>query len=252
MKVSIITVTYNSAATLTRALRSVQRQTYSNIEHIIVDGESADATLPIIRDYAAGNSNVRYISEPDQGIYDAINKGIRMATGDIIGILNSDDCLADQDVISTIVKTFQETSADITYGDLVYCRYTDIDRELHVVRNWISNPFHSHDLSLGWMPPHPTLYCKKSVYEEVGKYKLGLKISADYDFILRAFSQEKYKKVYIPKNLINMSMGGVSNRNLRSIIRKTKEDCLVMKQNNMPVLCTVLCKNLRKVGQFFH
>ena len=129
-KVSIITVTYNSAATLTRTLRSIEKQTYPEIEHILVDGESSDATMSIIHDYTNRHNNIRFISEKDSGIYEAINKGIKMATGDIIGILNSDDTLASNETIAHIVKTFEETEADLTYGDLVYCRY--IDKKLHV------------------------------------------------------------------------------------------------------------------------
>ena len=153
-KVSIITVTYNSAATLTRTLRSIEKQTYPEIEHILVDGESSDATMSIIHDYTNRHNNIRFISEKDSGIYEAINKGIKMATGDIIGILNSDDTLASNETIAHIVKTFEETEADLTYGDLVYCRY--IDKKLHVVRNWVSNDYDPHSLRFGWMCPHPT------------------------------------------------------------------------------------------------
>lgn len=251
-KVSIITVTYNSASTLSRTLRSIEQQTYPDIEHILVDGESADATMPIIHDYAARHTNVRFISEKDKGIYDAINKGIRMATGEIIGILNSDDTLASKDTIAHIVKTFEETGADLTYGDLVYCRYIEIEKQLHVVRNWVSNDFNPASLRFGWMCPHPTLYLRKRVYDEQGLYKTNYRISADYDFILRVFSKEQYKKAYIPEVLINMEIGGVSNRDMRSMYRKTKEDIRVLKENGQFHFYTILAKNLRKIGQFFH
>lgn len=252
MKVSIITVTYKSAATLSRTLRSIEQQTYPNIEHIIIDGESPDATIPIIHDYAARHSNVRFISEKDKGIYDAINKGLRMATGEIIGILNSDDTLASKDTIAHIVKTFEETGADLTYGDLVYCRYIEIEKQLHVVRNWVSNDFNPASLRFGWMCPHPTLYLRKRVYDEQGLYKTNYRISADYDFILRVFSKSQYKKAYIPEVLINMELGGVSNRDMRSMYRKTKEDIRVLKENGQFHFYTILAKNLRKIGQFFH
>jgi len=251
-KVSIITVTYNSAATLSRTLRSIEQQTYPEIEHILIDGESADATMPIIHDYASRHDNVRYVSEKDRGIYDAINKGIKMATGEIIGILNSDDTLASNETIAHIVKTFEETGADLTYGDLVYCRYTPIERQLHVVRNWVSNDFDPHSLRFGWMCPHPTLYLRRKVYDEQGLYKPHYRISADYDFILRVFSKKEYKKAYIPEVLINMEIGGVSNRDLRSMARKTREDIRVLKENGQFRFYTILAKNLRKIGQFFH
>lgn len=252
IKVSIITVTYNSAATLSRTLRSIEQQTYPEIEHILVDGESADATMPIIHDYANRHQNVRFVSEKDKGIYDAINKGIKMATGEIIGILNSDDTLASKETIAHIVKTFEETGADLTYGDLVYCRYVEIEKRLHVVRNWVSNDFDPRSLRFGWMCPHPTLYLRRKVYEEQGGYKTNYHISADYDFILRVFSNNDYKKAYIPEVLINMEVGGVSNRNLRSMYKKTKEDVRVLKENNQFCIYTILAKNLRKIGQFFH
>lgn len=249
-KVSIITVTYNSAATLARTLRSIEKQSYSEIEHILIDGESSDATLSIIHDYTSRHPYARCISEKDSGIYDAINKGIKMATGDIIGILNSDDTLASPDTLSHIVKTFDETGADLTYGDLDYCRY--IDKQLHVVRHWVSNDYDPHSLRFGWMCPHPTLYLRKRVYDEQGYYKTQYRISADYDFILRVFACPQYKKVYIPEVLINMAVGGVSNRNIRSLLRKTKEDIRVLKENNLFHCYTILTKNLRKIGQFFH
>ena len=249
-KVSIITVTYNSAATLTRTLRSIEKQTYPEIEHILIDGESSDATMSIIHDYTNRHNNVRFISEKDSGIYEAINKGIKMATGDIIGILNSDDTLASNETIAHIVKTFEETGADLTYGDLVYCRY--IDKQLHVVRNWVSNDYDPHSLRFGWMCPHPTLYLRKHVYDEQGYYKPQYRISTDYDFILRVFACKNYKKAYIPEVLINMELGGVSNRDLRALLRKTKEDIHVLKENNMFHFYTIIAKNLRKIGQFFH
>ena len=206
--------------------------------------------MSIIHDYTNRHNNVRFISEKDSGIYEAINKGIKMATGDIIGILNSDDTLASNETIAHIVKTFEETGADLTYGDLVYCRY--IDKQLHVVRNWVSNDYDPHSLRFGWMCPHPTLYLKKQVYDEQGYYKPQYRISADYDFILRVFACKNYKKAYIPEVLINMELGGVSNRDLRALLRKTKEDIHVLKENNMFHFYTIIAKNLRKIGQFFH
>lgn len=252
MKVSIITITYNSARTLLRALRSVNRQDYPDIEHIIVDGESVDATLSIIKEYSSQYSNIRYISQPDNGIYDAINKGIQMATGDIIGLLNSDDELATTNAISEIAKTFEQTQADIVYGDLVYCRYDAIEHNPpRVVRYWKSNDFNKRDLRLGWMPAHPTLYCKKEVFEEVGLYRPEFRISADYEFILRTFLPSSFHKVYIPNVLVKMEVGGISNRNLRSIILKTKEDIQAMRLHQLPACITIICKNLRKFRQFF-
>lgn len=251
MKVSIITVTYNSATTLARTLRSIEEQSYPNIEHILVDGQSTDGTLAMIEEYASRHENVRYISEKDGGIYDAINKGIGMATGEVVGILNSDDTLASADTIALIAKTFEETGADVTYGDLVYGRYAQNEKRMQVVRHWVSNDFEPKSLHYGWMCPHPTLYVRSRVYEERGLYKSGYRISADYDMILRIFSQDGYQKVYIPQVLIYMTVGGASNRDLKAVCRKTKEDIRVLKENGLFHWYTIFAKNFRKVGQFF-
>lgn len=246
MKVSIITVTYNSAKTLTRSLESVASQTFDSIEHIIIDGGSTDGTMEIVQQYRSRLAQV--VSEPDQGIYDAINKGIRLATGDIIGILNSDDVLADATTIETIVRKMEETGADVAYGDLLYC--TDTAKMETVVRYWRSNIFRPTTLRWGWMPPHPTLYVKREIYGEIGDYDISFRISADYDFILRLFSKP-YRSVYIPNVLVKMSTGGVSNRNLRAMFRKSCEDGRALRKNHVGGSISVVIKNLRKIYQFF-
>ncbi len=247
MKVSIITVTLNSAKTVERTLLSVQQQTYGDIEHIVIDGASTDSTMEIVGRYASRLAQV--VSEPDNGLYDALNKGLALATGDIIGILNSDDVLADESTIATVVSRFVREQADLVYGDLLYCK--DTDRPDSVIRYWRSNIFHEKSLKCGWMPPHPTLYCRRSIYETVGRFNTGFRISADYDLILRIFSRPEFKKVYIPNVMVKMSAGGVSNRNLRMILRKSREDLQAVRNNRIGGLCTVLYKNLRKIGQFF-
>lgn len=250
MKITIITVTYNSAKTLSRAIRSVVRQTYTDIEHIIIDGESADSTLNIIKDFAARYPQIRYISEPDGGIYDAINKGIRMSTGDVIGILNSDDELYTPDTIAHIAAHMESEQADLLYGDLVYCRYDAIEHNPpRVTRHWRSNKFHKSDLKRGWMPAHPTLYCRREVFDRVGLYRENLRISADYEFILRAFDIDEFKKYYLKEILVRMEVGGVSNRDLRSLLLKTREDRQVMKLHNLRPTLTLCCKVLRKICQ---
>lgn len=245
MKVSIITVTYNSAKTLQRTLDSVKEQTYKDIEHILVDGASTDGTLDII--HANEKSIARYVSEPDEGIYDAINKGIKMATGSIIGILNSDDVLSNEFVIEQIVRTMRREKADIVYGDLVYVDREDGDK---IVRYWRSNKFKRRQLYFGWMPPHPTMYVRRQVYEDCGLYSTALRISADYDLMLRVFSRDRYKKAYIPQVLIRMAMGGISNRNIKTIWLKSREDYRVLRFNDVGGLFTLLYKNLRKLVQF--
>lgn len=252
MKISIITVTYNSARTLSRAIRSIMRQTYQDIEYIIVDGESADSTIHVIQDFASRYSNIHYISEPDNGIYDAINKGIHMATGDIIGLLNSDDELANPETLSHIADRMTQSQADILYGDLVYCRYEAIEHNPpRIVRYWKSNPFRKEDLRWGWMPAHPTMYCRRKVFEEVGDYRTDFRISADYEFVQRVFKKDDYKKEYLPEVIVKMEVGGVSNRDLHTMCVKTREDWRVMRMHGLSPMTTICFKVLRKIHQFF-
>ena len=244
MKISIITITFNSAKTLLRALESVQAQTYKDIEHVIVDGQSTDGTRKLIEAYAKEHANVRWISEKDDGIYNAINKGIAMATGDVIGLLHSDDTLYSTDSIEYIANAFAQTDANVVYGDLQYRKGGK------VVRHWKSNAFNSRTLKYGWMPPHPTVYVRREVYEQVGPYDDWFRISADYDMLLRIFTAG-YKTYYIPKVLVSMEIGGVSNRNTRARLSKTQEDYIVLKKNHVGAgWLTVACKQLRKIKQF--
>lgn len=253
MKISIITITFNSAKTLPRALQSVQSQTYDNIEHIIVDGASTDGTCRLIEEYAKNvqkgkgqtTREVRWVSEPDEGIYNAINKGIRMATGDVIGFLHSDDVFFSSDSIAQISKAFTVSKADVVYGDLQYCRGGKI------VRRWVSNPFDPSMLKYGWMPPHPTVYVRREVYEQVGAYDEWFSISADYDMMLSIFCSP-YRVYYIPEVLVCMEVGGASNKNARARLSKTQEDYIALKKNHIGAgYLTVACKQLRKIKQFF-
>lgn len=244
MKISIITITYNSAKTLPRALESVRQQNYADIEHIIVDGASTDGTREMIEAYAAKHKNVRWVSEPDNGIYDALNKGIRMATGDAIGFLHSDDVFYSKDSIAHIAEAFESTQAEVVYGDLQYCHGE------RVVRRWKSNAFHSRALKYGWMPPHPTVYVRREVYQQVGPYDDWFRISADFDMMLRIFSAG-YKSHYIPEVLVSMETGGASNRNTKARLSKTQEDYIALKKNHVGAgYLTVACKQLRKIRQF--
>ena len=225
MKISIVTITYNSAKTLQRALASVQGQTYTDIEHVIVDGASTDGTRDLIATYAAKHPNVRWVSEKDNGIYDALNKGIRMATGDVVGFLHSDDVLFAPDSIEHIAAAFEPAGVDVVYGDLQYCQNN------RVVRHWESNAFNPRSLKYSWMPPHPTVYVRKEVYEQVGLYDDWFRISADYDMMLRIF-KAGYASRYIPEVLVSMEIGGASNKNTKARLTKTQEDYLVLKKNH--------------------
>lgn len=246
MKVSIITATYNSDKNLQRTIDSVADQDYSDIEHIIIDGGSTDDTIQII--VSNKNKISKFISEKDNGIYDALNKGIKMATGDIIGFLNSDDVFTNKHVISRVVNIFNIKKTDLVYGNLVYQSKEEDNKK--TIRYWKSNVYSPGCLKYGWMAPHPTLYCKREIYEKWGLYDDKFKISADYDFILRVFKQPGVSKSFLPTIMVKMDIGGISNRSLKNLIQKSYEDFKAIRRNNVGNLLTVIFKNFRKIGQF--
>ncbi|WP_047551045.1 glycosyltransferase family 2 protein [Psychroserpens sp. Hel_I_66] len=249
MKVSIITATYNSAKTLEVCMSSVLNQTYNDIEYIIIDGNSNDETLSLIKAASDKYKNIKCISEPDKGIYDALNKGINKATGDILGFVHSDDYLADKTVIEDIANSFIKSNVDGVYGDLHYVSFENTDV---IVRNWMSQPFKARLLNRGWMPAHPTLFLRRQVYLEKGLFNLDYKIAADYDFVLRIFKSQNYRFHYLPKVITKMRVGGASNKSLKSIINKTREDYKALKLNGLKFPAkVVLSKNLSKIPQWF-
>lgn len=247
MKVSVITITYNSAETVDDTLRSVAAQKYANIEHIIVDGLSKDRTLQIVDNYPKSVSKV--ISEKDRGIYDAMNKGVLLATGDIIGILNSDDFYADDQVIGEIVKLFETTSADAVYADLVYVHRDDTSK---IVRTWKAGEYHSGQFLKGWMPPHPTFFVRRTVYEKWGGYNITLRSAADYELMLRFIHKHHISVAYLPRVITHMRTGGQSNVSFRNRLRANMEDRAAWKINGLrPGLFTLTIKPLSKVRQYF-
>ncbi len=234
MKVSIITVTYNSASTIRDTIESVITQDYSNVEHIIVDGASKDNTMNIIKSY--GDKISRIISEPDKGIYDAMNKGIKAATGNIIGILNSDDFYTTTNVISRIVAEFMsDKTIDGVYSNLYYVKQDDPSI---IVRHWISNPFKQRSFFRGWHPPHPTLYLKKEVYEKFGIFNLDLPLAADFELMLRLFEKYNIRTKYIDYTSIKMRLGGATSKNWTNIKNQNFECMKAFKINGFkaPVL----------------
>lgn len=244
MKISIITVCYNSEQTIEDTIQSVLAQTYKNIEYIIVDGKSKDSTCTIINKYKDQIS--KFISEPDKGIYDAMNKGISLATGDVVGILNSDDIYADNLVLSRVAKSIKDL--DAVYGNLNYVSATNTDK---IFRRWVSKPYLEGMFFDGWMPPHPTFYVKKSVYEKYGSYSLKLKSAADYEFMLRVIHKYKIQVKYIDSILIKMRVGGESNASIKNRIRANREDREAWRMNNLkPKVFTLLRKPLSKIFQF--
>jgi len=242
-KISIITAVFNNKKQIIQAIQSVLNQNYSNIEYIVIDGGSTDGTIKAIQGF--GDRIQKFHTGHDNGIYDALNKGISLATGEIVGFLHSDDQFAHTSVLSNIAKAFQESGASGIYSDLEY-----VNAE-KTIRYWKSCTFNQNLLNQGWMPPHPTLYLKRSIYDELGNFSLQYKISADYDFILRLFNSSKYKFHYLPEVTIKMHTGGVSNRNLKKILEKSKEDYLIIRRHGHSGFSTLFQKNFNKIGQFF-
>lgn len=247
-KVSLITATYNSALNIKSCLNSIVNQTYSKIEILIIDGKSSDRTIEIVNSYRDKFSYIKLISEKDYGIYDALNKGIHLATGDVIGFVHSDDFLASPQIISQIINEISNKKLDGVYGDLNYVQKFNVNK---IVRKWKSNDFDNKLLKKGWMPAHPTLFLKKSVFEKHGLFDLNYSISADYDFMLRVLSDMSLKFGYLPKVITIMRVGGVSNRSLKNIILKIKEDYMIIKRNNIGNFLILIRKNISKFKQFF-
>ncbi len=246
MKLSIVTVVFNRAGTITDALESLSRQRYPEVEHVIVDGASTDGTTALIEKHRAETSV--FLSEPDQGIYDALNKGMALATGEVIGLLHSDDFFADEDVLGDVAAAFQDPGVDAVYGDLDYVSAEETSR---VTRHWVAGTFHPRKLAQGWMPPHPTLFLRRSVIDRLGGYNTDLRIAADYDAILRYFKAGDISVHYINRVLVKMRVGGESNASLRKIVRKTREDYWALKKNKVGGVGSLLLKNVSKVPQFF-
>jgi len=308
MRFTIITATKNNKAGLLRAIECVRNQSYKNIEHIVVDGGSTDGTVQILRHFdklSAGSAqkdsllSTQYsllsISEADSGIYDAINKGIKQAKGDVIGLLHSDDLYADENVISKYAEVFEGSDTEAVYSDLVYVSkklevrsqkledkstnnentlpvYSLLTTDYSIIRYWRAHSikelksrekswqekktdyyllFTNSSLLNGWMPPHPTLFIRREIFEKYGLYNTYLKIASDYEMILRLFFTHKITTSYLPITSYFMHLGGASNKSISNIIQKSREDYIAMKQNEIPLpFITLVSKNLRKLHQF--
>ena len=246
MKISIITATRKCAGTIADCLASVAGQSYPDREHIVIDGASTDGALAILEAHRAQLAVL--ISEPDRGTYDALNKGIARASGEVIGFLNADDLYADPEVLARIATAFADPAVDAVYGDLVYVSQADTDR---VIRYWRAGEYRPSRLHWGWMPPHPTLYLRRALYERHGVFDLHYQIAADYDLMLRVLSRLTGRVVYLPQVLVRMRLGGISNHQLRNILRKSWEDYQALRTNRMGGLGALAWKNLSKVPQFF-
>jgi len=248
IKISIITVVYNGQTFLADCIQSVIAQDYESIEYIVVDGGSTDDSLKIIDKYK--DCIKHFISEKDKGMYDALNKGIKMATGDVVGILNADDMLASTDIISTIANCFNAENPDAIYGNLNYVNPQKTDK---VIRKWISKPFTRRGIILGWMPAHPTFYVKRSLFETFGNYSLHFDSAADYELMVRFLYKYNLKAVFLDKLIVNMRTGGMSNASLKHRYKALVNDYKALKVNHVPfALFTLLLKKISKVTQFIH
>ncbi len=248
LKISIITITYNSEKTVDDTIKSVLEQDYPDIEYIVVDGLSTDKTLEIVNRYASRITRV--VSEKDKGLYDALNKGIKLATGDVIGMLHSDDVYSNKEVISKIARIFSgNEKVEGVYADLVFVDRIETGK---ILRTWVAGEYEAEAFKNGWMPPHPTFFVRKSVYDRYGGFNLGLKLSADYELMLRFIHKHKIKIEYLPETIVNMRMGGISNTSFFVKLKANLEDKLAWRINNLkPGAFTTFRKPLKKLKQYF-
>ncbi|MHB8789336.1 MAG: glycosyltransferase family 2 protein [Desulfobulbaceae bacterium] len=262
MKISVVTTCFNAAGTILDCLESVKGQTHPDVEHVVVDAASTDGTLALLEEYK--ESLARVISEPDRGIYDGMNKGLRLATGDVVGILNADDSYFCPDVLAEVARVFEDKAVDSCYGDLVYVAVGNEgirfkvkgsrekkNKKIRVVRYWRSGEFDPRKFYWGWMPPHPTFFVRRSVYEKYGGFNLDLGTAADYELMLRFLVKYRISSTYLPEILIAMRAGGASNATLARRIRANAMDRKAWEVNGLkPLPWTLLLKPLRKLGQW--
>lgn len=246
IKISVITVSYNSVKTITDTLNAVAMQAYTDVEHLVIDGASKDGTLGIVRSHS--NPQIRLISEPDKGIYDAMNKGLALASGEIVGFLNSDDFYADATVLAKIANAFQDPAVDACYADLVYVTQDNS----RVVRYWKSKPFTKGDFAKGWCPAHPTFYVRRSVIERLGYFDQSYKLAADVELMMRYLELGQVRAAYIPHVLVRMRLGGATNQSWKNIVQQNKEIFTALRKNGIPfsIMWFLLNKVVSRLWQF--
>ncbi|MEE1883902.1 glycosyltransferase family 2 protein [Pedobacter flavus] len=246
MKISIITVVFNAERYIKSCMQSVVNQTYNDVEYIIIDGGSTDKTLEIINSF--NGAKFKLISGKDNGMYDALNKGIKYATGEVVGFLHADDFYASNTIIEEIAQFFLKNSSNAIYGDLNYVH----PDSFKVIRKWVSNTYSLKNIEQGWMPPHPTLFLKKQIYIEIGGYSLAYGSAADYEFILRLLYTYKVKADYFPQLIVNMRTGGMSNANIVSRIKAFYNDYKALRTHQVPFsFLVVFLKKFKKIVQYF-
>lgn len=247
MKISVITVVYNRAATIGSAIESVIKQRDVDVEFIVVDGNSTDGTDQVVSGYR--DQIQQYIREPDDGIYDALNKGIKAATGDAIGFIHADDFIAEESTLNHVAQALEAPDVDGVYGDLMYVSEDDTDR---ITRYWQAGEYAPGKFRFGWMPPHPTVYLKRACYEQFGNFNLEMKTAADYELMLRMMMKHKIRMKYLPEVMVKMRSGGASNASLKNRLNANRDDQLAWSMNGLKAPWGLrFMKPLRKVGQFF-
>jgi glycosyltransferase len=242
--VSVVTAVLNRAGTLGEALASVQAQRGVEVQHVVIDGASTDGSLQLLREQRERIAVL--VSERDEGIYHALNKGLARATGDIVGFLHSDDVFAHDQVLARVVAAFADPAVDAVYGDLDYVT-PDATR---VLRRWRSGPYARSRLRRGWMPPHPAFFARRAVYERLGAFDTDFRIAADYDWLLRVLGSGGVQPAYLPEVLVKMRWGGTSNRSLQRLLRKSREDLLALRRHGIGGVGALVLKNLSKLPQF--
>jgi glycosyltransferase involved in cell wall biosynthesis len=245
LHISVITAVFNRAATLGESLRSVHSQRWPEIEHIVIDGGSTDGSLAILDQHKSRIAKI--VSEPDGGLYDALNKGIRQASGDVIGFMHADDEFATPHALARVAQAFEDPDVGAVYGDLVYVKKNDVSR---VVRYWRAGQYQRTQLTQGWMPPHPTFYVRREVYSRFGGFDTRYRIAADYENMLRILWRGRIKAAYIPEVLVCMRVGGISNMSIFNMLHKSREDYAAMRENGIGGLQALLLKNVTKLPQF--
>jgi glycosyltransferase len=247
MKITIITATYNSGATVRDTLKSIAAQSHPDIEHLVIDGLSRDNTLDIVKEFP---HVARVVSGKDDGIYDAMNKGLMLATGEVIGILNSDDFYTSEKVLEKVAAAFEDSSVEAVYGDLQYVKQDDVNT---VTRTWKAGKYKKGQFHFGWMPPHPTFFVRSNLYRKAGLFNTSLRSSADYELMLRMLVKYHANVCYIPEVLVKMRDGGMSNASLGNRLRANREDREAWRLNGLkPYFFTRWMKPLRKVFQFIN
>jgi len=243
---SIVTAVLNRGRTIETALESLRAQRYAGWEHIVQDGGSTDETMAVLKRFADSRRTI--VSEADAGIYDALNRACARCSGDILGVLHSDDFYPADDVLETVAARFADEDIDAVYGDLEYVAASNPDR---VIRRWRAGEYRPARLKWGWMPPHPALFIRRRVFEQYGDYDDGLRIAADYEAMLRWMVQGRLRMAYVPRVLMRMRLGGASNGSVSRLLRKSREDLMAMRRHGVGSVPTLLCKNLRKLPQFW-